>query len=114
MENPPKELLSRAPHFGIVLDVHHVNGHLYDVRHDASGRLHEAADLAEDHFRLLVFIAAFDGLAIAGGGSLLFQFSCTHPPCVSSITQAAKFVRMLRAVKTGRHAPILMPPRPRT
>ena len=107
MEIPAKKLLPRTPHFGVVLDVHDVNGHLYDVRHGASRSLHEAADLTEDHLRLFVFIAALDGPAVAGAGtmpemksmsptrkaldhrpgglqrhegSLLFRSSCSYPP----------------------------------
>src|SRR4249920_2697374 len=68
-EIPAKELLPRAPHFGIVLDVHDVNGHLYDIRHGTSRRFHEAADLTEDHLRLFVFIAALDGPAVVGAGN---------------------------------------------
>src|SRR5215510_11024569 len=64
-EIPTEELLSGAPHFGVVLDVDDVDGHFYDVRHRTSRRLHKVSDLAEDHFCLLVFTTAFDGYAVA-------------------------------------------------
>src|SRR5262245_45854941 len=55
-----KELLSGAPHFGVVLDVDDVNGHFHDVRHGPSRGLHKVSDLAKDQFCLLVFIPALD------------------------------------------------------
>src|SRR5215510_15767133 len=64
-----EELLSGAPHFGVVLDVDDVDSHFYDVRHRTSRRLHKASDLAEDHFCLLVFTTAFDGYAVAAASN---------------------------------------------
>src|SRR5215510_15363507 len=64
-----KELLSGAPHFGVVLDVDDVDGHFYNVRHCASSGLDKVSDLAEDHFCLLVFTAALDGYAVAAAGN---------------------------------------------
>src|SRR5215475_12770583 len=66
---PAKELLSGAPHFGVVLDVDDVNGHFHDVLHCASSGLDKVSDLAEDHFCLLVFTAALDGYAVAAAGN---------------------------------------------
>src|SRR5262245_10524781 len=63
---PAKELLSGAPHFGVVLDVDDVDGHFYDVGHGTSRGLDKMSDLAENHFCLLIFTAALDGYAVAG------------------------------------------------
>src|SRR5215813_1280150 len=66
---PAEELLSGAPHFGVVFDVDDVDGHLYDVRHGASSGLDKVSDLAEDHFCLLVFTAALDSCAVTAAGN---------------------------------------------
>src|SRR4030095_10794304 len=68
-EIPAKDLLPPAPLFGVFLDVDDVNVHLHDVRHGTSRGLYEAADLTEDHFCLLIFIAALDGHAVAAASN---------------------------------------------
>src|SRR5262245_19491129 len=66
---PTKELLSGAPHFGVVLDVDDVNGHFHDVHHGPSRGLHKVSDLAEDQFCLLVLTPALDGPTVTAASN---------------------------------------------
>ncbi|MNC86737.1 hypothetical protein D3C83_24110 [compost metagenome] len=59
-----EEFLPRAPDFGVLPDVDHVNRHPRHVVHRPARGLDQVLDLGEDDLRLLVLAFTFDGLAV--------------------------------------------------